>query len=213
MTLNIHGSANLNYGKGPERLSLVLAETDWFGRRGLAHLIFSGVFERHPGLHLAITEQRTHWLQPTLSEYDSIYGFWGNAELRRHLPRLPSEYFASNCFVGASFMSRLECEARGDLGSSTFMWGSDYPHEEGAWPHTTTSLRWTFGCDVKSDELRRMLGLNAARCYGLDVRELQRVADRVGPTEAELRNPVAAVPEPSGVRMKSWAFRAEGPWH
>jgi predicted TIM-barrel fold metal-dependent hydrolase len=215
MTLNIHGSANLNYGKGPERLSLVLAETDWFGRRGLAHLIFSGVFERHPGLHLAITEQRTHWLAPTLSEYDSIYGFWGNAELRRHLPRRPSEYFASNCFVGASFMSRLECEARGDLGARTFMWGSDYPHEEGAWPHTTTSLRWTFGCGVGSDELRQMLGLNATRCYGLDVRELQRVADRVGPTEAELRNPVAALPEASAsdVRMKSWAFRAEGPWH
>jgi predicted TIM-barrel fold metal-dependent hydrolase len=215
MTLNLHGSANLSYGTVPERLSLILAETDWFGRRGVAHLIFSGVFERHPKLHLAITEQRTHWLAPMLKEYDSIYDFWGNAHLRRVLPRRPSEYFASNCFVGASFMSRLECEARGELGANAFMWGSDYPHEEGVWPDTRVSLRWTFGCDVPADELRRMLCLNAARCYGVDVGELAPIAARIGPTEAELREPVDALPERAAgdVRMKSWGFRVGGPWH
>src|SRR5687768_17869882 len=41
----------------------------------------------------------SHWLEPMLREYDSIYEFWGNARLRQHLPRRPSEYFASNCFV------------------------------------------------------------------------------------------------------------------
>jgi predicted TIM-barrel fold metal-dependent hydrolase len=215
LALTIHGSANLSYGSGPERLALTLAETDWFGRRGVAHMLFAGVFERHPKLHLALTEQRAHWVEPMLREYDSIYEFWGNAHLRRALPRRPSEYFAANCFVGASFMSRLECEARGDLGAQAFMWGSDYPHEEGAWPDTRTSLRWTFGCDVPTGELRQMLGLNAARCYGLDYAGLKPIADRIGPTEAELRTPVEALPEraPGEVRMKSWAFRKEGVWH
>jgi predicted TIM-barrel fold metal-dependent hydrolase len=215
MTLNMHGGANLGYGGGPERLALVLAETDWFSRRGVAHLIFSGVFERHPGLRLAITEQRNHWLEPVLREWDSIYAFSGNANLRRHLPRRPSEYFASNCFIGASFMSRLECDGRGQLGSTCFMWGADYPHEEGSWPHTKTSLRWTFGGDVPSGELRNMLGDNAARCYGLDLRALQPIADRIGPTEAELRVPVEQLPAHSALdpRRESWAFRREGPWH
>lgn len=213
MTLNVHGSANLSYGGGPERLSLILAETDWFSRRGIAHMIFSGVFERHPKLHLALTEQRTHWVEPMLKEYDSIYEYWGNP-IRRHLPKRPSEYFAANCFVGASFMSRPECEARGELGATSFMWGSDYPHEEGVWPDTQASLRWTFGCGVPSDQLRQMLGLNAARCYGLDIRDLQPIADRIGPTEAELRVPTER-PDRSSMegRRKSWGFRAEGPWH
>jgi predicted TIM-barrel fold metal-dependent hydrolase len=213
LAMTIHGSANLAYGNGPERMSLILAETDWFGRRGVAHMIFSGVFERHPKLHLALTEQRTHWLEPMLKEYDSIYEFWGNAHIRKVLPRRPSEYFASNCFVGASFMSRIECEARGELGARAFMWGSDYPHEEGVWPDTKTSLRWTFGCGVPSGELRRMLGENAARCYGLDIGALKPVADRIGPTEEELRAPVEALPEAGDKRMKSWGFRVGGPWH
>ena len=60
-----------------------------------------------------------------------------------------------------------------------------------------------------------MLGLNAARCYGVDIGELKPVADRVGPTETDLRTPVEALPEraPGDVRMKSWGFRREGPWH
>lgn len=213
--LTIHGSANLSYGNGPERLALILSETDWFGRRGVGHMLFSGVFERHPKLHLAITEQRTHWLEPMLREYDSIYAFWGNARLRQHLPKPPSAYFASNCFVGASFMSRLECEARGALGAQAFMWGSDYPHEEGVWPDTRASLRWTFGCDVPSQELRQMLGRNAARCYGIDLGGLQPLADRIGPTEAELRAPQDGPPEPSvsHKQMKSWGFRVGGAWH
>jgi predicted TIM-barrel fold metal-dependent hydrolase len=215
MALTIHGSANLSYGNGPERLALILSETDWFGRRGVGHVLFSGVFERHPKLHLAITEQRTHWLEPMLREYDSIYDFWGNARLRQHLPRRPSEYFASNCFVGASFMSRLECEARGALGPVAFMWGSDYPHEEGVWPDTRASLRWTFGCGVPPQELRQMLGANAARCYGLDVAELQPIADRIGPAAAELCAPLGQLPERTAAsdRMKSWGFREGGPWH
>jgi predicted TIM-barrel fold metal-dependent hydrolase len=213
MAMTIHGSANLAYGNGPERMSLILAETDWFGRRGVAHMLFSGVFERHPKLHLALTEQRTHWLEPMLKEYDSIYEFWGNAHIRKVLPRRPSEYFASNCFVGASFMSRIECEARGELGTRAFMWGSDYPHEEGVWPDTKTSLRWTFGCGVPGAELRRMLGENAARCYGLDIGELKPVADRIGPTEEELRAPVDQLPAAGDKRMKSWGFRVGGPWH
>jgi predicted TIM-barrel fold metal-dependent hydrolase len=213
MAMTIHGSANLAYGSGPERMSLILAETDWFGRRGVAHMLFSGVFERHPKLHLALTEQRTHWLEPMLREYDSIYEFWGNAHIRKVLPRRPSEYFASNCFVGASFMSRIECEARGELGARAFMWGSDYPHEEGVWPDTKTSLRWTFGCGVPGAELRRMLGENAARCYGLDIGELKPVADRIGPTEEELRAPVDQLPAAGDKRMKSWGFRVGGPWH
>ena len=169
--------------------------------------------ESRSRLHLAVTEQRTHWVQPVLAEWDSIYEF---THLRSHLPKRPSEYFATNCFLGASFLSRLECDARGELGANCFMWGADYPHEEGTWPHTLTALRWTFGCGVSTDELSRMLAGNAARCYGLDLRELQPVANRVGPTEAVLRAPAGQLPTSSddpAARRLSWAFRQVGPWH
>jgi len=214
MTLNMHGGANLTYGAGPENIAIVLAEVDWFSHRGLSHLIFSGVFERHPKLNLAMTEQRTHWAGPLVRELDSIYAWGGNAALRKVLPKRPSEYFASNCFIGASFMSRLECEERGDIGSDKLMWGSDYPHQEGAWPYTETSLRWTFGCGVSSSELRAMLGENAARCYHIDIETLRPIGDRVGPTESQLRVPVEKLPtHDTGRFIPSWAFREHGAWH
>jgi predicted TIM-barrel fold metal-dependent hydrolase len=215
MTLNLHGGANVYYGGGVERLALKLVEGDWFCHRGITHLIFSGVFERHPKLHLAATEQRTHWAAPLLKECDSIYDWAGNAVLRKVLPKRPSEYFKTNCFIGASFMSRLECAARGDVGADKLMWGSDYPHQEGTWPYTDISLRWTFGCDVSSSDLRAMLGENAARCYNLDLKPLRAIADRIGPRESALRVPVEKLPthDPSGGYLPSWAFREAGPWH
>jgi predicted TIM-barrel fold metal-dependent hydrolase len=216
MTLNMHGGAQMTYGSGLEAFALILCETDWFSHRGLSHLIFSGVFERHPKLHLAIAEQRNHWLGPLLQDFDSIYELHRNARLRHVLPRRPSDYFRSNCFIGASFLSRIECDRRGEIGSECFMWGSDYPHMEGAWPHTDESLRWTFGGDVSSAELHAMLGGNAARCYGIDLTALQPIADRIGPTEAALRVPVPLgdLPPLSPAPGRwTWAFRREGAWH
>jgi predicted TIM-barrel fold metal-dependent hydrolase len=215
MPLNTHSGPNITYGDGPEWTAVALAEVDWWSHRCLWYLIFAGVFERYPRLHLVMTEQRTHWAAPLLVELDSLYEWPGQKALRQVLPRRPSDYFATNCFIGASFMSRLECQARGDIGADRLMWGSDYPHSEGAWPNTDVSLRWTFGCGVPSDELRGMLGENAARCYGFDIAALRGVADRIGPTEAALRVPAETLPtyEPSAHSTPSWAFRRSGPWH
>ena len=214
MVINLHGGANMIYGEGAERTALVLTEVDWLSRRALWFLIFSGVFERYPTLHLALTEQRTHWVAPMLRELDSVSDWKGNRALRaERMPRLPSEYFKSNCFVGASFFSRLECEAREETGVDKIMWGSDYPHQEGTWPWSGESLRWTFGCGVSSDELRAMLGGNAARCYRLDLADLQPTAERIGPRESDLRKPITAEELPLGQEVVSWAFRQAGAWH
>jgi predicted TIM-barrel fold metal-dependent hydrolase len=66
------------------------------------------------------------------------------------------------------------------IGVPNIMWGSDYPHPEGTWPHTRAQMRETFH-GLPENELRAMLGGNAARLYGFDLNALQRVADRIGP--------------------------------
>jgi predicted TIM-barrel fold metal-dependent hydrolase len=215
MTINLHGGANMFYGSGPERGALILAEVDWFSRRGLWFLIFSGVFQRHPRLHVALTEQRAHWVAPMLRDLDSIYLWQGSKELRAFLKKTPSQYFAENCFVGASFMSRLECEARHEIGVGNMMWGSDYPHQEGTWPWTDLALRWTFGAaGAPVEDVRAIIGENAARCYHLDLKALRKKADEIGPRESDLRKPVSVDQLPVFPdRMASWAFRQAGPWH
>ena len=214
MALNMHGGANLSYGSGPDALALVFAEVDWLSHRGLSHLIFSGVFERHKQLHLALTEQRTHWVHPLLAEFDSIQAHAKRIG-RDTLLKKPSDYFRRNCFVGASFLSQPECAARGEIGAHCYMWGADYPHLEGTWPYTDQALRYAFGRGVPSGEIRAMLAGNAARCYYLDLDALKPIADRIGPTEAALRVPIDVLPgeAPGEPPVRSWAFRRHGAWH
>jgi len=211
MVLNLHGSAGIRYAGGPETVALTLTETDFFSHRTLWFLIFAGVFERFPRLRLAVTEQRAHWVPPTLDDLDSVYRSPRSAAVRAVLPRLPSEYFATNCYVGASFMSRGECELRERIGTDRVMWGSDYPHTEGVWPWVSQALRWTFE-GVDEAELRLMLGGNAAECYGFDLGALERCAAEIGPTvDAITRDPLPAPPDDPGAEL-SWGFRVNGAW-
>ncbi len=206
--LNLHGSAGQFYGGGPEEVGLILAETDFLSRRSLWFLIFAGVFERFPRLRLVVTEQRAHWVVPMLEELDSIYRSRIAGELRAFLPKSPSEYFHRNCYVGGSFLSRAECDARSDIGLEHLMWGSDYPHTEGTWPWTKDSLRLTLG-GIPAEEARMIAGENAVRCYGFDQRALAPVASSVGPNLDDLMVPLEHIPG-EGV-AQSWGFRS-GIW-
>jgi hypothetical protein len=103
----------------------------------------------------------------------------------KHLcDRLPSEYWQTNGFVGASLLSLPEMEHRHDIGVGTMMYGNDYPHPEGTWGRQTSWLQASLGkAGGTEDEARRILGLNAADLYHFDVAPLQEVANNeIGPT-------------------------------
>ena len=97
----------------------------------------------------------------------------------------PSEYFDRNCAIGASNTRRRELARRYEIGVGNIMWGNDFPHPEGTWPHTKEWLRNAF-CDIPVDETQAILGANAAAVYGFDVDALAPVAQRIGPTIDEL---------------------------
>ncbi|HEY3737021.1 MAG TPA: amidohydrolase family protein [Jatrophihabitans sp.] len=180
------------------------AEINWLGRRSLWQLIFGGVFERHPGLKMVYTEQRGTWVPATLRELDSIWRSPLYGRIREDLPRSPSEYWATNCYIGGSFIAPHEVAARHEIGLQNLMWGSDYPHQEGTWPNTLLAQRYAFS-DVPEQDVRRILGLNALEVFDLDAAELQVVADRIGPTIADIAEPVAEMPEHRGLAFREHA--------
>ncbi len=189
------------------------------------HLIFGGVFERHPKLRLLIVELPGSWWKSVVNELDSIYlmstkrtlsDFAGN--IAEAVPRLPSEYFASNVFIGASFLSRDEAAAAVRDGMDrNVLWGSDYPHVEGTWagalsddeePMTWRALRRTFA-GLESAPIRRMVGVNAVAALGLDGEALTAVAHRIGaPSVDAISRPLDELPPDGGLL----AFRTFGPW-
>ena len=112
MPLQAHGASTVWYGTGPDHYALTLAECDFFTRRSLWFLIFSGVFDRHPDLNLVFTEQRAGWVVQTLADMDSIYEFQPSG-LQQILAQRPSWYFAAELLHRREFpVPRRVCPAR-----------------------------------------------------------------------------------------------------
>lgn len=173
-----------------EYVGLYIAEVRFWAMRPLWFLLWSGVFERHPGLRFAVTECGSFWAADLLWTMDIAYDREHAAkklgdQLTATLPRRPSEYFDRNCAIGSSNTRRRELARRHEIGIGNIMWGSDFPHPEGTWPHTRQFLRDAFW-DIPVHDTARILGTNAAEFYAFDTTRLRSLADRIGPTPAEL---------------------------
>jgi predicted TIM-barrel fold metal-dependent hydrolase len=207
--INHHGgnASPMGLSVGGVSGAIFLIEQGWYSHRALWQLIYSGVFERHPNLKFILTEQGgCSWL-PRVLEFLDFY-FYRFTEPKEtvearfggpaaaSLSLTPSEYWKRNCYLGASFMRRIESPLRDQIGVEQIMWGADYPHSETTYPYTREALRWTFA-DVPEGDLRMMLGANAARVYGFDLDLLAPIAARVGPTVEELSVPLNEPPEDS----------------
>ena len=129
------------------------------------------------------------------------------------LERLPSEYFGTNVFVGASAMSKPEIRRRYANGLDALMWGTDYPHPEGTWPQHRQALATDFR-PVPVEETRLLLGLNTVRCYDLDLDALSAIAAEIGPTPTPLNQDLDRRTPPGGARgpllVRRLRHRVEG---
>jgi predicted TIM-barrel fold metal-dependent hydrolase len=172
-------------------------EIQFYSGRAISHLIFAGVFERYPQLTFVTTEIASATevkevlermdMMARLRDMGTGTPFYAHVkDALDELRRLPSEYFASNCYIAGPHDLR-----RGyDHGVPNLMWGADLPHSEGTAPFTVESLRadlWDLPTEVRST----LLADRAADVYGFDRTRLQAIADRIGPTLDELATPLA----------------------
>lgn len=201
VVVNHHsGGGSPDYGPYPAAGVLWIAETTFFSRRALTHLLLGGVFERFPKLRFVVTEQGASWIPPLLAQLDGYHrqmktGRIGELKYTPDevMPMKPSEYFARNCWVGASFPSPSEAASRHGIGLGRFMWGSDYPHYESTYPYTREGLRRSFA-GTDPTELQQVLAGNAAAVYGFDLDALAPLAAKAGPTVDELNTPLDTIP-------------------
>jgi predicted TIM-barrel fold metal-dependent hydrolase len=201
--INAHGGTGApNYGRYPVANLLFITEVSFYSQRPFVQFILSGVFERFPRLTFVMTEQGCAWIPPTLRRLDAVIdqirktGRTGELAYsdEHKLPRLASEYFAQSCYVGVSQPGKEDAAARYEIGLDHFMWGSDYPHDEGTAPYTREHLRQLFS-DSDPVELQQLLAGNAARVYGFDLDALAPLAATAGPTVEELATPLDRLPD------------------
>lgn len=148
--------------------------------QALWRLMLSGVFDRHPDLKMVLTEVRADWV-PSLLDY--LEKRFDELEVK---PKLrPREYWERNCGVTPSAHHRAEVRIRNEIGLDQFMFGADIPHPESTWPNTQQWLRDSL-VGVPEDDIRKMLGENAIRIYGVDRGPLDAAAARIGITARDL---------------------------
>lgn len=129
----------------------------------LVFLVWSGAYERHPGLRTGFIEGGISWVASTLDQLDDIYH--QHQWIEPKLPRPPSSYWRTNCF--ATFeRSRVGLRLTDISGVETLLWASDYPHAESTWPNSLAVIDSDFAA-LTSDERASITRGNVSRLYDL----------------------------------------------
>jgi predicted TIM-barrel fold metal-dependent hydrolase len=176
-----------------------MTEMQFYVMRSIGHMILSGVFERHPDLTYVVTEiTSASQIKGYLAQLD---GMLQAMNLGEHLPmyeqiqaavaalkKLPSEYFAENCYVAGP---THDLRGAYDLGLPNLMWGADVPHSEGTHPYSIEAIRLMLS-DLPAEELDQLVARRATELYHFDPVGLQAQADKIGPTVEHLTTPLAA---------------------
>ena len=160
-------------GPGTLRDASSRATKAFYPALSMCDLIFSGVFERHPRLTVAIVEFELAWAPHLLSTMDYTYRErHGEAIYRFKDGLLPSDFFRRN--VVLSFQEdAIGVRLRDVIGVDNMMWGSDYPHSESTFPQSRKILAEILA-GVPDEEQVKIAGGNAARVYNFRRRDADR---------------------------------------
>ena len=172
MPLSLHVTSNR---PGPGQMFFVgtakpavFVEVGHWMRMSLAHMIFSGVFERHPKLQVGSVEHELAWVPHFLERSDYTYTqrVAGPDWHRFSEDMLPGDYFHRNVFV--SFQEdAVGIQMRNLIGVDNMLWGSDYPHAESTFPKSREILEDILS-DCSEEDKAKIVGGNCARIYNLD---------------------------------------------
>lgn len=131
----------------------MIACTDW---------LFTGVLDRHRSIRVAFSEGGAGWVPYLLEQSEKIFA---RAHFRAQFgaTRPPREVFAEQMVV--CFMCDDTALAAIDvIGEDNMTWESDYPHEDGFFPHSRARLVETLAA-VPEPVARKIAETNARRVF------------------------------------------------
>ncbi len=147
------------YGGALDFMAMSMAD----GQQPVSQLISSGVCDRHPNLKFVIVECGAGWLAwllYVLDEQAEKKHMW----IRPKLSLKPSEFFARQGFITFTD-DPIALRNIPFTSADCLLWGSDYPHDEGSFPHSQAVIERTFA-GLSEDDKRKIVWDNAARLYG-----------------------------------------------
>ena len=82
------------------------------------------------------------------------------------LKRKPSEYIREHCWWGFIY-DPIGLRLRHDVNVDRIMWGNDFPHSAGDWPHSRQVIKEMFE-GIPEEEQQKILVSNAVDFFHLD---------------------------------------------
>lgn len=150
----------------------VLALSRFAGAHALnaIQLMFAGVFDRFPKLKIYWAETQIGWLPYCYEQIDDAWRrsrfwmelFFGVGQLKRP----PSEYIRDHCLWGFTNDS-FGVRTRHEIGIDKIMWGNDFPHAAGDWPHSKSVIEKMAG-GVPENERKKIFAQNAVEFFHLE---------------------------------------------
>jgi predicted TIM-barrel fold metal-dependent hydrolase len=130
-------------------------------------ILFSGIFERFPGLKIVLVEANIGWIPTLLEQSDDMFlRYRWYTKAVEQMTEMPSEIFFRN-FWATFMVDRAGIELRHRMNLDHLMWSTDYPHSGTDWPNSRVSLERVFR-GVPKAEVKKMLHTNCRELYGLD---------------------------------------------
>ena len=160
--ISVHVGSSGGYVGPPDGPGLQLGAT-LFGQLSLAacaEWLWSGYAVKHPTLKIAMSEGGIGWVAMLLDRLDNIidrsgYGLgWDDR---------PADVLKRN-FWFCTLDDPSTLETRHRIGVENIMLETDYPHGDGTWPDTQTTIKDLWG-HLPAEELRMMCHENAAKLY------------------------------------------------
>lgn len=146
----------------------------WQMQMAILHLIEGGALDRNPDLRVGFFEGDVGWLAHWLGRLEETYDKF--ALLSKRHERRPIETFRQQCFISGE-PADLGLRHTIDLvGQDRLVFGSDWPHMDGAWPDPIVIVRDRD--DIDEGMKRAMLVDAPARLFNVD---LDTVVKHLGP--------------------------------
>lgn len=147
----------------------------WCNMVHMTNWILSGIPEKFPALKSIWVESGLSWIPALMQRLDDQYLMrQSEAPL---LKRMPSDYMRENCWYTSQPMERsnmkaLQLTLEMINAENQLLYASDWPHFDFDTPGTIFDLPF-----LSEQAKRNILGLNAARLFGLDPRRPAGVED------------------------------------
>ncbi len=144
----------------------------WANMVHMTNWVLNGIPERFPGLKTVWIESGIAWVPFLMQRLDEQYLMrQSEAPL---LKRMPSEYMNTNCFYTSQplekgNMKAVECTFDMIKAETQLLFATDWPHFDFDSPRVIYDMPF-----LDEMQKRRILGLNAAELFGLEVKPHQR---------------------------------------